>query len=274
MQRTRQRGQALAVEHERILVRNRRQIGTVAANPQAAIVFAKLRVDARRVFQRGPANRAVGAVGGHLQRGLAQAEEPRVRTGEACGQRIVAVQQQQGARRAGQPRRDLVTHRSHLAMPVELVAEQARDQHQIGFDRADHARQGQLIHLQHQRVGRAVEQRRRQPLGEVGTAPIGDAAHPRLPQQVADQRHGRGLAVGAGHQDAPLVGTRAGQKLRVEPQRDAARQAGAGPPARCSAPRSSSPAGRASRRVGEGTRAGAGCNRSSRIVTLSCTSFL
>ena len=146
------------------------------------------------------------------------------------------------------PRRDrlrpLVGQRLHLAVAVELVAEEVAEHDQRGVELVGDPRQPGLVDLEEALVAALLEQRRRHAPGHVRAGPVVDRVAALGGEDRGDHPGGRRLAVGgADDRRAALeAGAEAGDRVRGEAQQDPARQrraaaAAAGPAGGADRPR-------------------------------------
>ena len=130
-------------------------------------------------------------------------------------ERVIGVGHHGGVR-AGQRAAPALRHHAHLAHPVELVARQVQQRHDLRAHRVGHGSEVSLVHLEHGRLARA---RRRQGAhqsgGEVGSRRR--RRHLRRAAQGGGEQAGRGgLAVGAAHQRHAAPDGEGGEEVRLE----------------------------------------------------------
>ena len=146
---------------------------------------------------------------------------------EVGDQRVVGVEREGGGAGAGGDRlRPLVGQRLHLAVAVELVAEEVAEHDQPRPQLLGDPRQPGLVDLEQALLAALLEQRRGDSPGHVRAGPVVDR-----PAAVGGERGGdhpgrRRLAVGGAddRRAAAQAGAEAGDRFGLEPQQHPSRQ--------------------------------------------------
>jgi hypothetical protein len=139
---------------------------------------------------------------------------------EVGDERVVGVEHEAGARRAGDDGGPAVGDRLELPVAVELVAEQVGQEQRARLDVGDDAVEPELVDLEEAEVAVAVHERGRHAAGHVRAGPVVHEPNAAAAQDGGHHRSGRRLPVRrADDRAAALQPAREGpDRVGLEPQ--------------------------------------------------------
>ena len=142
---------------------------------------------------------------------------------ELGDERVVGTQDQPAAM-SGDDFGPAIADRLELAIAIQLVAEEVRDQDHPRIERGRDARKPELVDFEDADLCAFApatrQQRGRDAAGHVGAGEVVDARNPGAREDRAGQRRGRGLAVGRGdrHATAGQLAREPADRGRLESQ--------------------------------------------------------